>query len=77
MSQQVITYNSGKTVVVDVIPADIVEFERRYGAMDLIEVALTEHSLYLPYCATVRTSRKSVGSFSRWMERVANIDAVE
>lgn len=72
-----VTYVDGRSEFVLVIPADLVEFERKYGPMEAVEPYLTEHSLYPAYCATLRLSRRNVGSFNRWMETVASVEAEE
>lgn len=78
MEQQLVTYVNGKTVVADVIPADIVAFERRYGAsMEQIETVLQEHALFLPFASLSRQGRTGRLVFEQWITKVASVSSAE
>lgn len=78
MTPNEVKYLNGNVEIVNVIPADLVDFERRYGcSMDRIDPVLQEHGLYLAYTATLRSSRRSIGTFSHWMETVASVTTDE
>lgn len=74
MTRHKVTYLDGTSIDVDVIPADIVEFERRYHSpIDAIAVVLQEHALFMVYAALRRLGKTRRLVFEQWLTTVASV----
>ena len=72
-----VTFDNGGTEEVDVLPGDIVRFERQYGisSQEADKQPRVEHALFLAHRALTRTKRTSE-EFDTWLDTVVDVDPV-